>query len=75
MEVRAGEIVGIAGLVGAGRTELLQTIFGVTPALAGDLELMESHSVRFVPQMQYLQGSFGTRRQKAAWIGFTNDGS
>jgi ribose transport system ATP-binding protein len=35
--VRAGEIVGIAGIAGAGRTELLKTIFGALPASRGEI--------------------------------------
>ena len=37
--IRHGEIVGLAGLVGAGRTELLQVLFGVDRALSGTILL------------------------------------
>ncbi len=37
LTVRHGEVVGIAGLIGAGRTELAQTIFGVRAAERGEV--------------------------------------
>ena len=45
MEVRAGEIVGLAGLVGSGRSELAQAIFGIQPAQSGEL-LLDGRAVR-----------------------------
>jgi ABC-type sugar transport system ATPase subunit len=38
-QVRAGEVYGLAGLVGAGRTEILKAIFGAVPVSQGEITL------------------------------------
>lgn len=38
-EVRAGEVLGVAGLMGAGRTSLFNAVFGVDPLAGGEIEL------------------------------------
>jgi ABC-type sugar transport system ATPase subunit len=39
LRLRRGEIVGVAGLIGSGRSTLLRTVFGAVPVAAGDLRL------------------------------------
>lgn len=39
ISLRAGEILGMAGLIGAGRTELARTVFGIDAALGGEIRL------------------------------------
>ncbi|MBD5551134.1 MAG: sugar ABC transporter ATP-binding protein [Lachnospiraceae bacterium] len=44
-QVRAGEIVGFSGLVGAGRSEIMRGIFGIDSIIAGEI-YMEGNPVR-----------------------------
>jgi inositol transport system ATP-binding protein len=69
-EVHKGEIVGFAGLVGAGRSEAMKCLFGLTPHVSGDIyingkketirspgEAMEK-GLAFVPEDRKLEGLY-----------------
>ena len=67
LALRAGEIVGLAGLVGAGRTELARAIFGADSVSQGEVRLKGSllkgspvssvrHGVGFVPENRKTEG-------------------
>ncbi|BBL80680.1 putative ribose/galactose/methyl galactoside import ATP-binding protein 1 [Rubrobacter xylanophilus] len=57
-EVRAGEILGFAGLVGAGRTELARAVFGADPVDAGEIEL-EGRRLRIRKPQDAIEAGIG----------------
>ena len=69
-EVRKGEIVGFAGLVGAGRSETMQCLFGLTPGSTGEVYLdgqklkinnavdAMKHGIAMVPENRKVEGLY-----------------
>ena len=67
-EVREGEVVGVTGLVGAGRSEVMQSIFGIMKADSGKVyidgkEVMIhspsdalTHGIAYIPESRQTQG-------------------
>lgn len=71
MQIHEGEVIGLAGLLGSGRTEIAEALFGLTPANSGTIEvegvtvsvkspmdMMDRH-VAFCPEDRKAAGVFG----------------
>jgi len=56
IRVRAGEIFGLAGLIGAGRTDLMRGIFGLDALEAGTVAVVGVPAVRATPRGRWGQG-------------------
>jgi ABC-type sugar transport system ATPase subunit len=71
-DLHRGEILGLAGLVGAGRSELLECLFGLTPPDTGTVTL-GGRTVRFTTPSQAIQAGFGLvpeeRRESGVVLG------
>jgi ribose transport system ATP-binding protein len=61
LELRRGEILGIAGLVGSGRTEILRAVFGLDPVRRGSLVV------------RGLSGPASPRRRWSQGVGFASE--
>jgi len=59
LAIRAGEVLGIAGVEGNGQTELVEAVLGMRPAAAGSVTLAGMDVTRW-----------GTRRRRAAGVGY-----
>ena len=58
LEIRAGEVITVFGLVGAGRSRLAKTLFGIEPATVGSLEVF-GRPVRLTSPRQAIDAGLG----------------
>jgi ABC-type sugar transport system ATPase subunit len=73
LDLHAGEILGVAGLMGAGRTELLETIFGAAaPTWTGDI-LLDGRPVRFTHPREACQAGIAMVTEDRKRLGLFPD--
>ena len=69
LTVKKGEIVGLAGLAGAGRSELLENLFGISARAAGELHLNGKQIFNRTPREAIASGfAFLTEERRATGI-------
>ena len=75
MQVRKGEIVGLSGLVGAGRSEAMEAIFGAVPKTSGEI-LLEGKRLTIHTPYDALKNGIGlvteNRRETGFFQNFSN---
>jgi simple sugar transport system ATP-binding protein len=58
LEVRVGEVVGVAGLLGSGRTETAEVLFGIEPADSGEASI-DGRAVTLASPRSAIRNGFG----------------
>lgn len=74
LQVRKGEIVGLAGLVGAGRTEIGRAIFGAEPVEAGKM-VLDGKEIKITSTLDAIRNRIGymseDRKSQGLFLGFS----
>ncbi len=73
-EVRAGEIVGLAGLVGAGRTETMRSVYGADPILRGTI-IFDGEEIRPVTPADAIKKGMALCPEDRKYEGIIGNGS
>ncbi len=71
LELHAGEVVGLAGLLGSGRTEIAQLLFGIERPDSGSITMDGQELREFLPVANPSRGAWRfarkTARRKGSW--------